>query len=98
MCESVGGGGAELKAQTENDRNSELWPKKNTQKKGEKKQSRRQRGSSMLFKEGRHREANIFLKSGDQNKISRRLPERSLIPIRDASKGVRAGRSKKSGD
>lgn len=96
MCESVGGGGAELKAQTDNDRNSELWPKK--QAKGRKKQSRGQRGSSVLFKEGRYREENIFLKSGDQNKISRRLPERSLITIRDASKGVRAGRSKKSGD
>lgn len=38
MCESVGGGGAELKAQNENDRNSELWPKKQT-KKGEKKKT-----------------------------------------------------------
>lgn len=87
-----------MKAQTDNDRNSELWPKKQTKKGRKKKQSRRQRGSSMLFKEGRHREENIFLKSGDQNKISRRVPERSLITIRDASRGVRAGRSKKSGD
>lgn len=49
MCESIGGGGAELEFRSDSDRHGELWQK--NKQKGEN-QSRRQRGSLMLFEVG----------------------------------------------